>query len=115
MPTRNPKDQPLSVSGIPQRRDEPEVATCKKCENTWFEQLVVFQYPKHHSVVLGQEVPRQSQIGFYLMKCAKCGELHEPKVQIGPQDSARKKYDQFWDDMEAPIPEKVPGSLGEKI
>jgi hypothetical protein len=70
------------------------------------EQIIVNQYSKYHTVILGQGVPTAEEMGFFLLRCVKCGEVHEPNVTIGPVDVARKKYDEFWDQMEIPYTKK---------
>lgn len=93
-----------------------DVITCTKCGNTWLELVLVQQYNKLHTVILGQQPAPKSQTGFWLFRCPKCQELYEPNVTIGMQDQARKDYDSFLDSLEAPMPINVlPMAKSEKV
>jgi hypothetical protein len=93
-----------------------DVVTCVKCGCKWLELVLVQQYGKLHTVVLGQQPPPKSQTGFWLFRCPKCQELYEPNVTIGMQDQSRKDYDAFLDELEAPIPvQTLPVVKGEKV
>lgn len=80
-----------------------EVVSCSVCGCAWMEQILVQQYSKDHFVILGQQVPEMRPVGFYLLRCPKCGEVYEPNLQSAPQDTFRKGYDDFLDQMEAPL------------
>ena len=82
---------------------DDEVVGCPTCGCTWMEQIEVQQYSKDHFVILGQKVGPKTGVLFYLFRCPKCGETLEPNVQSAPQDTFRKGYDNFLDQMESPL------------
>ena len=88
-----------------EKMKDPDVVTCT-CGCSYLEQVPVYQFPKNHSVILGQAVPPHADMGFYILRCIKCGEIYEPQVQIAARDSARRAYDAFLDEMERPGPGK---------
>ena len=77
-----------------------DILSCGKCASTWMEQVAVYQFKKDHNVILTQAVPAKDDIGFFVLRCIKCGEIYEPNVQVGARDTLRKKYDSFLDSME---------------
>lgn len=84
-----------------EKMKDPDVVVCQ-CGCSYLEQVPVHQFPKNHSVILGQAVPPHGDMGFYVLRCIKCGEIYEPQVQIAARDSARRAYDHFLDEMERP-------------
>ena len=97
-------------------QEDADTVNCKACGCTWFEQFPIAQYDKYHNVILAQRVPGKDGVEFYLLRCAKCGEIHEPNVQIGPRDNLRNKYDAFLDNIEDVGEVKDVGSTeGEKV
>jgi len=92
---------------IADRLKNPEVMECS-CGCTHFQQVEVHQYPKMHQVVLGQPVQPHGLLGFYILKCLKCGEVYEPSVHLGARDQARRAYDLFLDEMEGIPAPKLP-------
>ena len=82
--------------------DDENAVHCVKCGCTWLEQVLIRQYDKDHLVILGQQVQPATEVGFWILKCIKCGDLMEPNVQSGPQDMYRKGYDKFLNIMEEP-------------
>jgi len=113
------RNEPLSdrwydPTSLMERAREQEVIKCK-CGCSFLEQVPVHQFPKTHNVILGQPVQPYGGIGFYVLRCIKCGEVYEPSVQLAARDQARKVYDAFLDQMEQPVPStKAPkGSKGD--
>lgn len=92
-----------------------DVVKCKTCGCTWTEQIDVAQFRESHNVLLGQTVPKYNDFVFRVLKCVKCGELHEPHVQIGPRDSFHQAYNDFLDHMEAELPSKEVKSEPENL
>jgi len=78
---------------------DPDIMTCPRCGCSFFEQITLAQYPKFHNVIVGQAVQRVKDISFQAFRCARCSELLEPTVLIGPQTQARREYDEFWAEM----------------
>lgn len=97
---------------MPDIKPEEDVLKCQKCGCGWLELISVQQYSKRSFVILGQKPAPKTDIGFWLFRCPKCGNVHEPNVQVGPRDLARKGYDNFLDCMEKDIETKV---TGEKV
>lgn len=82
---------------------DDEIVGCPVCSCTWLEQIQVQQYGKDHFVILGQQVSPKTGVTFILFRCPKCNEIIEPNVQSAPQDTFRKGYDNFLDQMETPF------------
>jgi len=97
---------------LAEKAAEPDVIQCQ-CGCTYFEQILVQQFPKLHNVILGQQVPSAGDMGFYVFRCVKCHELYEPQVQIAARDLARKQYEKFLDNMEAPV--QLPAPKPERV
>lgn len=87
--------------------NKPDTMKCKECGCSWFQQIAVAEYPRNHTAALGQRVNSVSQAPFYLFKCIKCGELHEPSVQAGRRDTLAKNYDRFVSEIEEPLDPKA--------
>lgn len=96
---RSPQAPEISAQQM-KKMKEPDLVKCVACACTWFEQIQAVQVDKFHTVIIGQEVPHKSPVPFQLLRCIRCGELHEPNISAGPQDVAKSKYDEFLDDME---------------
>lgn len=96
---------------FPKRQlDDVELVICEKCGCKWMELISVQQYPRNHSVILGQKPPSRGDIGFWMFRCPKCMSLYEPLLNTGgPQDRARKGYDEFLDQILKPIPDSPEG------
>lgn len=77
---------------------DPSLA-CPKCQSEWLEEVPVFRFKQVHSVVIGQNVPKVSDVGFYILRCVKCGETIEPNVLYGGTDALRREYETFLDHM----------------
>lgn len=99
------------------RQVDKDLIECE-CGCGYFEQVAVHQFPKIHTVILGQAVPPHRDITFYVFRCMRpgCGKIHEPTVQgIGP-DRVRDLYDHFLDQMEGKdIKESEPESKAEVL
>lgn len=77
-----------------------ELVECE-CGCSFFEQVHFDQYLANRPVVIGQAIPYRPGIpSFYMLRCAKCGKLHEPNLTQGGRDTLRQQYDQFLDLME---------------
>lgn len=110
MPMR--RSQSNSINNFQNEVQKPvdlDVVRCPECECSWFEQIQICQFPKLHTVILGQRVQAANQMeGFFGLRCVKCGEIIEPNIQFGIHNAASKKYNEFWKEMENP-------GKGEKI
>lgn len=85
------------------RKEERDLdcVSCVKCGGQWFEQIRCARYQADHNVVLGQPVPsRPGSTEYVMLKCAFCGNLHEPRVLHATRDIAGGDYDHFLDTME---------------
>lgn len=100
------KNNPFSTEV---QSNEKEIIACTKCDTSFFEEVLLRQYVANHTVVLGQRIPPASEYYVYL-RCAKCGALHEPNLQITIGDAARAGYDKLLDEFELttkPVAEKL--------
>lgn len=88
----------------PQQQTTEDLVICKKCGCQWLELILVQQYSKNYTIVLGQKPTPKTDTGFWLFRCPKCSELYEPPVNAATQDQARKIYDAFLDQLEEPLP-----------
>lgn len=93
-------DQQPTVDPTLPKINNPELVRCPDCKCSYFEQVIVQQFPKLSTVVVGQATVPVGDVGFYIFRCAKCGEMFEPNVQLNTFDSVRKKYDEFMDELE---------------
>jgi len=104
------------------RRDK-DIITCKECECSWFEQVLVQQYSRFHHVILGQKVTPANEVGFWLLRCVKCKETYEPNIQYSGRDNLRQRYDTFVASMQKKLEDKqdptkmlpTEPTLGEKV
>ncbi len=73
-----------------------------RCGCTYFEEVRAQQYMANHNVIIGQAVPAvmDGTATFFLLRCIKCKELTEPRIQRMNADRTDKKYQEFLDQME---------------
>lgn len=72
------ESRPTSTSARPTKRED-EYAVCGKCGCSWFEEIKLARIDKNQIVIPGQSVPKLSD-SYILLRCGKCGELHEPPL-----------------------------------
>jgi hypothetical protein len=72
---------------------------CKKCGNSWLEGVKLKQYVAFHNVVMGQAVPEISDMDIFILKCPKCGTLHDPSVELSPRNIYYKAWRQALDEL----------------
>jgi hypothetical protein len=93
---------------------QEDVASCEKCNSTWFEQLVVKQFKLNHTAIIGQLVPPAGPYEFVVLRCIKCGEKYQPNVMVTAQDRGAKLYNEFLDELEDAKKEQSSASEPEK-
>lgn len=79
-----------------------------ECGNTYFEEVPVAQYLQHQPVIIGQQpAPRPGRPAYFMLRCVRCGKLHEPNIMRGARDNMNGDYDAFLDMLEAKDVEDV--------
>lgn len=73
-----------------------------KCGCSYFEEVKAVQYMANHNLIIGQAVPavQDGGVPFYLLRCLKCKELIEPRIQRMNPDSIDRRYEAFLSEME---------------
>lgn len=94
MPMPNFSTLPVPPRPRMVEKEEDKFARCK-CNNSFFEEVRVSRYVRHHTVQLGQQVPQAEPVTFILLRCVKCAELYEPNLQLATYDVYRKPYEVF--------------------
>lgn len=90
----------------PVKAQSEMVVVCGKCSCSWLELILVSQFSKFNTVILGQRPMAKDDLSFYLYKCPRCGHFEVPEVFLGARDTARLTYDQFCRDLEETQAEK---------
>ena len=89
------------------RQLNKEIYECQ-CGCTWFEQLQVNQFVSESQIIPGQKVPPLNGEDFYLLKCAKCSTLTEPRAMLNnPTSGNEKKYMEVMSDLTTPVSEGI--------
>lgn len=63
-----------------------DYAVCATCACSWFQEIRVARVDRNKVLIPGQEVPKLTE-SMVLLKCAKCGELHEPTIATNTSHS----------------------------
>lgn len=79
---------------------EKETVKCKKCECSWFEEVAAKQFNKYLSIIPGSKLPTIDDLSFTFLRCMRCGDLHEPSVNISPSDALGSRYQSLLDQLE---------------
>ncbi len=72
--------------------EDDGVFRCPGCSCTWFEHVVVKQFNKNTTTILGQDIPTANFSRICLLRCVKCNELLEPNLLYTGTDALRQKY-----------------------
>jgi len=76
------------------------IIKCAKCTSEWMEVIAASRYDADQIGVLGQK-PSDTGV-FYVLKCVRCGELHEPPITRAFNHPDGKYYDSFLDTLQEP-------------
>ena len=96
------------------RGPKEQLVECKECASTWLELIKVEQFDQNKMSTFLQKPTPASDVHFYVLKCLRCGELHEPPMMRGVSNDISKAYDEMLDVMEEPQ-EKWGGRTAERL
>lgn len=83
------------------KKIDMECIRCPKCQSQWFEEVTLQKFKADHNVILGQHVPpKPGSIPYYVLKCARCGDLLEPRIIHNTRDLGGNDYDDLLDTLE---------------
>jgi hypothetical protein len=73
---------------------------CQKCKCTWWQKIHAVKIDANKFCTLGQEPV--SEASFVILKCVRCGELHEPPISRVFNHPEGKLYDKMLDELQQP-------------
>ena len=77
-----------------------EYLECTKCKSAWMETVLVGRYDRNRISQIGQQPLQENS--FHILRCVRCGELHEPPISRVFNHPESKIYDNLLDTLEAP-------------
>lgn len=87
--------QATAMNGPPK-----QLIKCIECAGSWFETVQLNQFDSNKISSLGQR-PMEDGPAYFVLKCARCGELHEPPVNRVAFNQEAKEYDGMLDELQA--------------
>lgn len=90
------KAQNAALKGPPK-----QLIKCVECGGSWFECIELSQFDANKMSSLGQRPPYDGST-YFVLKCGRCGELHEPPVNRVMFNTETKDYDSMLDELQAP-------------
>jgi len=82
------------------RGPKQELIICAECGSKWFETVQVAQFDANKIGTIGQNP--LMEVSYSILRCIRCGELHEPPVNRTFNHPEAKKYDELLDTLEEP-------------
>ena len=74
-----------------------EYLECVKCKSDWMEKVSAGRFDKNKLTTIGQEPV--VEMSFTILRCVRCGELHEPPINRGFSHPDSDKYDDLLDTL----------------
>lgn len=82
------------------RSRKDDAVTCTTCDSQWFVPVKAYMYEDNHQVIVGQDVPAVTGVGYILLQCVRCDTKVAPRILHNARDVAGGDYDYFLDTME---------------
>lgn len=77
-----------------------ETVVCASCGSWWMEEVSIGRFQRAHYLLVGQEIPRVVPgEAFKLLRCVQCGQLHEPRLDLGIASLETRVYEKFSTDL----------------
>jgi len=74
---------------------------CVECGATWFETIKVHRVDPNKFCAFGQP-PLPEEPSYYVIKCIRCGEIHEPPTSMVLNNSQTREYVNFIKEINDP-------------
>lgn len=82
------------------RGPKQEFLTCQECGSDWMETVHAIRVDRNKINSLGQAP--MAEASATVLRCVRCGELHEPPVNRVFNHPESKVYDEFLDTLQEP-------------
>src|SRR5574343_1436513 len=82
------------------QQEDERAFKCPCCGCTWFEQVMLRQFNKESTAIIGQDIPTLDYMRVCLLRCIKCNELLEPNLVYSGNDATRQRYNKLLDTLE---------------
>lgn len=97
------------------RSRKDNAVTCHLCDSQWFVPVKAYMYDDDHQVIVGQDVPTLTGVGYILLQCVRCDTKVAPRILHNARDVAGGDYDYFLDTMEGKEDKRTKGQPQERV